>query len=159
MQSQLQLFFVGLNVRTNNFEYQTSEYVAPPINPLKVVEQMTVEAYPDLAGRSIAQATTWYYVEPGKLVLTFMIYSDYFDFADAAALKFKQPKSKQWLSLHPEDYDHDSLVSHALRHLSYHIITEKPPKWMLASTIERLAKLEKELAEELIAATEKIEGA
>jgi hypothetical protein len=117
---------------------------------------MTQETYPDLHSRSIAQATTWYYDEPSKLTLTFMIYSDYFDFADGQVLKFTMPKSQQWLALTPESYEEPSLVSHALRHLSYHIITQKPPKWMLASTIEKLAKLEKELAAEVMKAEEEL---
>ncbi|GAC1388083.1 MAG: hypothetical protein NVSMB37_7430 [Candidatus Saccharimonadales bacterium] len=149
MQSYIQLFFITLNPHTNNFEYQTNEYIAPPIDPQKTVEQLTHEAYPDLLGRSLAQTTVWYFQEPSKLILTFMIYSDYFDFADATELNLSPAKESHWLALRPENYDDTTLVSHGLRHLSYHIIQQRPPKWMLASTIEKLAKLEKELTAEL----------
>lgn len=159
MQPHLQLFFVTLNPHTNKFEYQSNEYMAPPVNPLSTVDKMTLETYPDLHHRSIAQATTWYFEEPDRLMLTFMVYSDYFDFADAESLKFTMPKTKQWLALTPDAFDEPSLVSHALRHLSYHIITQKPPKWMLASTIEKLAKLEKELAAEVLKAEKEMSQA
>ena len=150
MQPYLQLFFVTLNPHTNNFEFLSNEYISPPVDPQKTVERLTHDAYPDLADRSLAQTTTWYYQDPQRLMLTFVVYSDYFDFADATELKLNPAKESHWLGLRPEAYDDTSLLSHALRHLSYHIIKQKPPKWMLASTIEKLAKLEKELANELL---------
>ena len=154
MQPSIQIFFVTLNPQTNNFEYQVNEFLAPAIDPFKTVEKLTTETHPQLNGRSMAMATTWHYEDPTKLLMTFLIYSDYFDFADANEAKLIPGKDGYWLELRPESFDEQSLLSHGLKHLSYHIIQEKPPKWMLTSTIEKLAKLQKELAAQMVEATQ-----
>ncbi|GAC1391488.1 MAG: hypothetical protein NVSMB46_04190 [Candidatus Saccharimonadales bacterium] len=147
MQNYLQLFFVSLNPTTDKFEYVSNEFLMPPQNPDLLAQRMMKTNYPDIENKYLVQTTGWHFEEPSKVLLTYIVYSDYYDFADAEVLEKVEATESSWLQSKPENSDRDFVLSHGIRTLSYLIIRDKPPKWMLTSSIEKFVKLEKELAQ------------
>jgi len=149
MQDYLQLYFVSYNPVSGKFEYVSNEFLMPPQNPDQLVQKLTESNYPDISDRYLVQTTSWHYEEASKVYLTYMIYSDYYDFINVNTLNKITASNGSWVQLRPEKLESDEVLSHGLRQLSYLIIRDRPPKWMLTSSIEKFVKMEKELAKEV----------
>ncbi len=103
--------------------------------------------------RLISHSTSWRYVEGGQTIITYLVYSDDFDFSvsDASVLKIEDIKiieSGDVSRPAPKEISLESVVSHGIRHLAF-LVTNNPSVYqsvISANTLLRFKEIDTALA-------------
>jgi hypothetical protein len=103
--------------------------------------------------RIISHSTSWRYVEGGETIITYVVYSDDFDFSalDASILKISDIKiieSGDVARPAPKIIPLESVVSHGIRHLAY-LVTNNPSVYQTtisSNTLLRFKEIDTALA-------------
>lgn len=103
--------------------------------------------------RLISHSTSWRYVAGGETIITYVVYSDDFDFTEqeAVSLPIEQmyiAESGDTTHPGPKEIPLESVVSHGVRHLAY-LVTNNPSVYAVvldANTLLRFKEIDAALA-------------
>lgn len=103
--------------------------------------------------RLISHSTSWRYVSGGETIITYVVYSDDFDFTvhEAASLPIEQmyiAESGDAARPGPKEIPLESVISHGVRHLAY-LVTNNPSVYAVVlnpNTLLRFKEIDTALA-------------
>ena len=133
MQTILEIFYVQIVGDMVRYQRKQANLSQRGSNPDRVIQSFIREKHQDEAGKVkqqefIVHSTSWRYVQPGKVILTYVAYSDELEFQKGKShgLSLKRlrmitktsrpPRSKRALE--------KQVVSHAMRHIAFLIQTD-----------------------------------
>ena len=133
MQTILEMFYVRIIEDMVRFQRKQASLSQRGTSPDRVIQSLIREKRRDEAGKVeeqefIVHSTSWRYAQPGKVILTYVAYSDDLEFKKGKShgLSLKRlrtitktsrpPRSKRALE--------KQVVSHAMRHIAFLIQTD-----------------------------------
>jgi len=145
MQTILEIFY--LRVINDKVQYQRKQANLSKKggDPNKVIQSLIQEKRKDSAGKIekkefVIHSTSWRYMQPSKIVLTYVAYSDELEFekGKSKSLLLKKLKTITKKSRKPRSQVEleRQVVSHAMRHIAFLIKTDKQSNFESALTPE-----------------------
>lgn len=146
MDIKVEMFFVTLDRDNVLFLKKVSGLPEYELNPSKYVEKLVSKledlGYFTIKGKVINHSTSWRYND-SSIILSFLVYSDFFrtkpkDYIPFSELKMK--RSVSYLNPEPKGLNDTNVLSHALKHFNFLLKENKDnyEKIVLPETIDKL---------------------
>jgi hypothetical protein len=154
VQFYLEIFFTKI-IEEEVLYYKYIENVSQ-INddPDNLVTKYLISTFPDISDNYIVHSTSWRYDNKGKIILTYVVYSDDLDFQtlktqhinihhlkNSEATNLKKPR--------PIELNEKDVISHGMRHFSFLIRKDKKNKFkkiLLKNTYKIFHQLDEEIS-------------
>ncbi len=154
MQYRLEIFLTKFDGQLVKYKSASMDITGKTENPdnlvLLSIQKFNKEIIEN--NRLISHSTSWRYDKATEsVVITYIVYSDDFDFTDSESLPVSELKIAQTENIAkpaPDKIEPENVVSHGIRHLSY-LVTNRADLYhavLSPTTIETFGKIDKEFA-------------
>ena len=132
MQTILEIFYLRVMGDKVRYQRRQANLSKKGTDPNKTIESLIQEKRRDEAGEVqkqefIVHSTSWRYEQPGKVILTYVAYSDEWEFRQSQAkyvtLKKLRTVTKKTHKPRSQSELEKQVVSHAMRHIAFLIQT------------------------------------